>query len=303
MSEDGDIDASVKTALKRDLQLGVSVESAMPKAADTLRSLPSMTEFVLRQPLYEKFAVDLLHATFLRLTVASSKIDGHCIACRKDTTFQVAPPFLNYSMPHALDELSKQAKGFAKIQATCARNGNHKLIVFLHIADGFVVKVGQWPSLADILLDELKPLRSALSREDGAELHKAIGLAAHGVGVGSYVYLRRVLERLISKTYDANKDAVGIVKEDFHRLRMPDKIETLRNYLPPFLVQHGEIYGQLSDGIHNLSEDACLGYFDILKGAVFMMLKQESTRRAEAKAEDELSRAIGALRRSDKPGK
>jgi hypothetical protein len=253
-----------------------------------------VSRFILLEPLYERFALDPQHGTFLQLISLPSKIDGHCVACRKETTFQISPPYPGNTVSQALELATKHTKGFFTVLAKCARNDKHNVVVYLNVADGAVVKVGQWPSLADILLDELKPLRSAISKQDGAELHKAIGLAAHGVGVGSYVYLRRIFERLIFQSFEANKDAAGIESENFQRLRMPDKIDVLRNHLPPFLVKHRDVYGQLSDGIHNLSEEQCLGYFDVFKGAVFMMLKQESERRAEVKAEEELSKAIAA---------
>jgi hypothetical protein len=297
MPEDVEIGDSLKTALKRELQLGEAAGSGISVANPvhgTLRSLPSTSQFLLREPLYERFALAESEA-LRRLLTIPSRIDGHCAACRKETTFQITPPYANHTLQQALAFIHREARGFIAVAATCARHDNHKVIVYLRIANEAVEKVGQWPSLADILLDELKLLRTAIGKQDGAELHKAIGLAAHGVGVGSYVYLRRVFERLIARSFEENKDAVGIEKDAFQRLRMPDKIEALRNHLPPFLVRHRDVYGQLSDGIHNLNEDECLGYFDVFKGAVFMMLKQQSERLAEAKAQEDLSKAIAAV--------
>jgi hypothetical protein len=50
-----------------------------------------------------------------------------------------------------------------------------------------VQKIGQFPSLADIANDESKTYRSVLTKRDSSEFHKAIGLATHGVGIGSFV--------------------------------------------------------------------------------------------------------------------
>jgi hypothetical protein len=292
MAEDGNVDSEVTTARKREAQLDAPEHPIVARSnrGGQLRALPTIDKFILTEPLYERFTYDPKHETLLRLIRASSKIDGHCTSCRRETTFNVSPQYLGYALTTAFE----QSKGFFEITATCARNEKHNLIVYFMIAASSVIKIGQWPSLADILLDELKPLRSAINKQDAAELHKAIGLAAHGVGVGSYVYLRRVFERLIFQSFEANKDAVGLEHENFQRLRMPDKIEKLRDHLPPFLVKHRDVYGQLSDGIHNLSEEECLAYFDVFKGAVFLMLKQESERRIEAKAEEDLSKAIAA---------
>ncbi len=53
-----------------------------------------------------------------------------------------------------------------------------------------IEKVGQYPSLATIANDEVSQYRKDMNPIDAQEFHKAIGLAAHGVGVGSFVYLR-----------------------------------------------------------------------------------------------------------------
>ncbi len=74
-----------------------------------------------------------------------------------------------------------------------------KVEFFLYITGGLIQKVGQFPSLADIANDESKAYSSVLKGTDARELHTAIGLAAHGVGIGSYVYLRRVFEHLIER--------------------------------------------------------------------------------------------------------
>ena len=74
----------------------------------------------------------------------------------------------------------------------CARNDDHRIAYYFFIIKSIVLKIGQHPSLADISNDEASAYRAILGKPDAAEFHKAIGLAAHGVGVGSFVYLRRV---------------------------------------------------------------------------------------------------------------
>ena len=52
--------------------------------------------------------------------------------------------------------------------------------------------------MADISEAELRPYSKVLSAEEYRELTRAVGFtASHGVGIGSFVYLRRIFERLI----------------------------------------------------------------------------------------------------------
>jgi len=60
--------------------------------------------------------------------------------------------------------------------------------------------------MADIAIDEMRQkYRLVLRGDNWAELYKAVGLAAHGEGIGSFVYLRRVFERLIRSRFDEFK--------------------------------------------------------------------------------------------------
>ncbi|MCP4206743.1 MAG: hypothetical protein GY767_06825 [Shimia sp.] len=157
------------------------------------------------------------------------------------------------------------------------------------------IKVGQLPSLADIANDEAKTYRSVLSPEDGAELHKAIGLAAHGVGIGSFVYLRRVFEHLIYGRYEEFKESEGWKDEDFYRMKMDEKVQLLKGHVPDFLYENRKIYSVLSKGIHELSEEACLAFFEPLKLSLKIMLEEEKVKKEELALKEAASRAIAAF--------
>ena len=145
------------------------------------------------------------------------------------------------------------------------------------------MKIGQWPSLADISLDELKPYRKGMTKEDSSELHKAIGLASHGAGVGSFVYIRRVFERIIYSRFDLHKDEMRWDEDDFKRMRMDDKVLLLKDFLPEFLVENRKIYGILSIGIHELDDTTCLSWFGAMKESVFFILEDDKKKREENK--------------------
>jgi hypothetical protein len=46
----------------------------------------------------------------------------------------------------------------------------------------------------------------------------------------------------------------------------------LRDHLPEFLFENRSIYGILSKGIHELSEEECKEYFPVVRGAIEMIL-------------------------------
>jgi hypothetical protein len=258
------------------------------KAPTTLSELDS---FIFEHPLYEPLAIDPSSNITRQILWMDSKVDGYCPYCSQDRPFEVSTPLHGPSGSTPPENYVQLQRGKTlTLTATCTRHNHHRIEVHLRFGDGRVTKVGQWPSLASVLLEELKPIRSAVSEQDRNELHKAIGLAAHGVGVGSYVYLRRVFERMIGSVFDRHQTDVGLSPATFATMRIADKIDALKKHLPPLMVQSRSVYGRLSDGIHNLDEAECLKLFDVFKRAIFMMLRQEADRRAEL-AEEKALRA------------
>jgi hypothetical protein len=155
-----------------------------------------------------------------------------------------------------------------------------------------VEKIGQHPSLATIANDEVAPYRKDMEQVDSSEFHKAIGLAAHGVGVGSFVYLRRVFERLIYRRFEEFKAAEGWADQDFYSVRMEDKIALLKNHLPAFLVENRKVYSILSIGVHELDEADCLKYFEVMKQAIIIILEDDKKKKEEIKRRAVFAKAI-----------
>jgi hypothetical protein len=146
-----------------------------------------------------------------------------------------------------------------------------------------LMKVGQYPSIADFHIQELKKYRRVLDKNKLREFSKAIGLAANGVGIGSYVYLRRIFETLIVDAKNAAISEKTITDDDYQKVRVEDRIELLADYLPNFLVENKSMYSILSLGIHELDEETCLAHFDSLRVGIEIILdeKLEEIRRKE----------------------
>src|SRR6185503_18172736 len=158
----------------------------------------------------------------------TTKIDGYCKWCGRQSTFSITGASIPSGTPW--DNIATRYT-YDKLHITCARNDNHQYSYWFEIKSMVVQKIGQIPSLADIANDEVVEYRSGLSKLDGQEFHKAIGLAAHGVGVGSFVYLRRVFERLVYGRFDEFKGAEGWDEATFADLRMSEKVKFLKGHL------------------------------------------------------------------------
>jgi len=227
-------------------------------------------------------------------------IDGYCMHCKKDSTFVLGTlhiaggdPWNNVQTRTALED---------GLSLKCTRAG-HSYRYNLLIDRMTVRKVGQYPSLADIAIDETRQkYRTVLRGENWGELYKAIGLAAHGEGIGSFVYLRRVFERLVQSRFAEFKDIEGWSEDDFKSMRMVERIELLKDHLPSYLVEARKIYGIFSQGIHELDNETCLQFFNVGKRSIIMILDDDLKKQQELASRKELADAVAKFAPEPKTG-
>lgn len=257
--------------------------------------LPSRAELLLQTPLYDAIALDKdnpRHTAWLTAYLLKEPVtvDSYCLECGRESVFEVR---------HSVTgQLSVTASYRFTMTASCTRNMDHKMILFLRIHDGVLLKEGQWPSLADLAQEGLRRYRRELEEQDYFELNRAVGLAAHGVGIGSYVYLRRVLERLIERVHQhaMNEPAWSSDTEaQYQRARFSEKVEALGEWLPEFLVENRALYSVISVGVHELTEEQCLAAFPPLRGAIELILDREIEAKKRSQKERELRQALSKL--------
>ena len=177
----------------------------------------------------------------------------------------------------------------------CSMDDTHHLDFVVIANQKSMRKIGQYPSVADLEFPELKLYKKVLSAEDMKEMKKAIGLNAQGIGVGSYVYLRRIVERLIYKAQEKAINDGTVNQEEMEHLRVVDRIKELKGYLPDMFTNNSTIYGIVSKGIHELSEEECLQYFPILRDSIFMILEKWEEERKRIETEKRLAASLSKI--------
>ncbi|MCA1549963.1 hypothetical protein I6F36_24330 [Bradyrhizobium sp. BRP19] len=241
-----------------------------------------------KTPLYD--ALPLTEHGLDQLFDDELRLDGFCSRCGERRTFRKSAGRLplDFSFP------TSSATGEFAIR--CTRFNSHRVVFYYLIEKEAIQKIGQFPSFADIAIDESKDYSKLLNRADRAEFHKAIGLASHGVGIGAFVYLRRIFERLIQSRFFEYKDLEGWDETAFRAARMGDKIEMLKDHLPQFLVENRRIYSIVSLGVHQLSENECLKFFPILKASTIFILEEDMQKKQRLAEESRVRRAIAEFK-------
>ena len=262
-------------------------------------------DIFLKDALYTEYNIEdfnddellnvLFHHERFSLADKLKTIDSYCNICKKNTTFlsketdenvlknmisesnlfesrmeQVA---ISASLTGVLENIGTFQRNFR-----CPRpesNSAHDLIFIFRIKDSKLIKIGQNPSLADLARVEIEKYRE-LNENIYQELNRAIGLSSHGIGVGSFVYLRRIIEKhiVLPKLHDL-LEGQKITQEDIFQTDFKKKIELAKDQLPDFLVNNKKIYSILSKGIHELEEKECKDFFPILRASIEIILDEK----------------------------
>jgi hypothetical protein len=256
-------------------------------------NMEKVEELLVSKGLYDSVDITVDDLAELEKYLSKSKyagntIDCFCVHCVTNRVFEYADSEVHDSTGmvrmNIFDDVNAKARKPKKeeifnsylnrryvLTYRCTRNKEHAILFDLIVSDDKIIKIGQYPSVADLVTPEIAKYKAILGKQY-REFSKAVGLFAHGIGIGSFVYLRRIIENLVFDKYNQVADELGLSKEDFEHLKFDIKIETLKDYLPKVLVTNKNVYGIVSKGVHELSEEECREMFPYIKAGIELVL-------------------------------
>lgn len=237
-----------------------------------------------------------------------NNIDCYCVDCETDRVFE----YINCEVReetgvirmNVFDDMTGQRRKPKPDEAfreflnrrysltyRCTRERTHTIIFDLITTDNQIVKVGQYPSFADMVIPVIKKYRTILGKQY-REFSRAIGLFANGIGIGSYVYLRRIIESLVFDKFAQISTDLSISEDAFYKLHFDEKIDALSASLPDLLVSNKNLYGIVSKGVHELSEEECLEMFPCIRTGIELILDDILTEKEKAKKAKEFEKFV-----------
>ncbi len=251
------------------------------KKTGSSNKLPAPEELLLRSHLYEEFDAsedDGELRALSEIVLFGDAIDAYCVDCGQTSVFQFisrAPSPRSESFFRTIVQEDLVKSQFFLLTACCSRNTLHKLFFCFLFKNNSVTKIGQHPSIADLYAPDIKKYRKVMSQENFLDLKRGLGLKAHGIGVGSFIYLRRIFENLVEEAHEKAAAGSEWNEEDYSRAKMDAKIKILAPHLPSALVDYAIVYGILSKGVHSLTEDECLKMFEPVRKGIELILDEK----------------------------
>lgn len=209
--------------------------------------------------------------------------------CTLDRTHK---SFVNFIIVAAVTDEPDEMKSYSENQvaakaddskATIEKTDNEQQaedLYYKHFNSLFLIKVGQYPSLKDLQLFDTKKYRNILGK-NYTDYTLALALYSNGVGAGSFVYLRRILEHFVEEVHIncvnqcneavANGSGSAFNEEEYKDLRFNEKINYLEQNFNKTIIPaelndiRGNIYGVISKGVHESTEEECLQLFSSAK--------------------------------------
>lgn len=254
--------------------------------------------FFFELPLYTPIEItsqDLLD--FGKLVTFHGRLDGYNPELKEQSTFlaSIRAPY-GGTITYTPNNYDKPAVA----ELTCLRSNAIFTYYFQTYqkkitTNFYLIKIGQIPSIADFHISQIKDYSGVLPKEQMKELTRAIGLAANGIGIGSFIYLRRIFEYLIEDAHQKASCSPDWDEEAYQKNRVIEKIGMLKSELPDFLVQHKQLYGILSKGVHELEEAECLRYFMPVRTGIELILDEKVTEKERAEKRAKASLAIQGI--------
>ena len=239
---------------------------------------------------------DTLRHNLMAVIFPKISIDSYCTSCRRDTVFTPASRDVCWTSTKGNDIIPN---GVQYANFVCTRKTCNSWLFFVFIIEGRskVTKIGQYPSIADLVSPQLRKYSTVLGDSFVSDWQRAIGLRAHGIGAGSYVYLRRIIESLVDSAANSAIDNGEFAAEMYRNARWPERIKLLSTYLPDYLAENAQVYGVLSQGVHKLTEDECNAYFEVLHTSIEIICEEKLADKIRASKASAGAAALENVRR------
>lgn len=284
------------------------------------------SEFLLKAPLYA--AVDVQNSDgdnwTLGLEFFEDTLSCYCTECGRDSVFATekiqSGDLLKHEnrLPHGVKldlryheplttlrnvQRAHGAKRYAArdrcftVELYCSRDENHRIYFTFAVRRGKIQKIGQYPPLSDFEGHQFRKRLRSLPKDLSKLYARAVYLHAHGVGAGSFVYLRRIFETLLKNAAERARTDATWNEAEFQRLPTTEKIKSLRGYVPEVMAENANVYSFLSIGVHELSDEQCQENYPVLKAAIELILEEVEAAKQLRARKKQLSNALAYLNR------
>jgi hypothetical protein len=177
----------------------------------------------------------------------------------------------------------------------CSADSKHQILFGFHLNGSELIKVSEYPSKYDTVIDSFNSYKKILDKNKLQELAKASQLESFGYAIASFLYYRRIFEGLIFNAFNESDIQDKISELEFRGLRMEDKLKYVKDSLPDYFNDNSHMYSTLSKGVHELEEEECQEYLPIVKAIIFFALDEAVDKRNKELRKADLAKKLNEI--------
>ena len=263
----------------------------------------TIKEIIFDSPLYSKWKNDIqidedgelkYYELDYLISNFEERVDIYCTECEAKRIF--APDRGRYDSGFVGNSHYPQTtlKNKPSLYKTfrCSAHREHQILYGFYVDGENLVKIAEYPSKYDSVIDNFNKYKKVLKKEKLKELAKASQLESYGYAIASFLYYRRIFEDIILQAFTNSNIEDKIEEGDFRMKRMEDKIDYVKEFLPDYFNENSHMYGTLSKGVHELEEDECQKYLPIVKAIIFYSLDEAVDKRNKEIRKEELAKQL-----------
>ncbi len=237
-------------------------------------------EFIEEYSLFRKYKSEKSYSNLE--SWKKTPINMSCNNCKSMQTFNLSDDFF-YDGGRVYFNALNRVINLKYVCQSCNMFDRHFYVYVNEQANEFY-KVGQYPEW-EIKMD--KNLEKTLNKHSST-FRKGLVCESQGYGIGAFAYYRRISEEIIDELLDSitdlieeeNKSKYTQALEKTKKTRVTqEKIDLVKDLLPSILKPNGMnplgvLHSELSEGLHALTDEACLENANHIKSILTFLINQ-----------------------------
>ena len=252
-------------------------------------------------------SLELNDTEIKNVNFVNKKTRDYCPVCKQDTTFthyilynKIQRPhydkFGNYMYTESIvnvEPINTLNETVHFYIAVCSMNDKHKIFYAFALNKKRLFKFAEYPY--DLVKMKVPAPKGKIIKEIqvGDYFIQAYNAAQNNLWIGAYVYIRKILEKIIEFVYEKSNSKI----ENWNKKMLGEKISLVKSILPNFVKNNiKKVSSMLNIVIHNLEEleeeEARKNYNLVLKITNLIINKIKSDiemKKAEEDAEKQLN--------------
>ena len=251
-------------------------------------------------------SLELNDTKIKNVNFVNKKTRDYCPVCKQDTTFTHYILYNKIQRPH-YDKFGNYmyTESIVNVEpintlneivhfyiAVCSMNDKHKIFYAFSLNEKRLFKFAEYPY--DLVKMKVPAPKGKIVKRIGIDNYfiQAYSAAQNNLWIGAYVYIRKILEKIIDYVHKQNNEEI----KNWNKKMLGEKIECVKKILPNYVKNNvKKLSSVLSDTIHNLEENEANKNYNLVFEIINLILNKIETDIETKKREEKATKQLNSI--------